>query len=169
MIHWIGAVLIVCSCTTVGFAMALAQRREEEALRQMIQAMETMRCELQYRLTPLPELCRRCGVKRTSLVGVILWQLSEELEHQINPDVPSCMYAVLARHGQLPPRLRNALEQLGGSLGTYDEAGQIAGLQAVRDSCIREAEQMAEGREYRLRSYQTLGLCAGAALAILLV
>ena len=49
-------------------------------------------------------------------------------------------------------------------------------VQAIHDHCHidfncedAELEQMAEGRDTRLRSYQTLGLCAGAALAILLV
>ena len=55
------------------------------------------------------------------------------------------------------------------SMGRFDVKGQIQGLEAVRSYCRGELENMAVNREARLRSYQTLGLCTGAALAILFV
>ena len=57
-IKLIGAALIIAGCDGVGFSMAAAHRREESALRQLIGALDYMGCELQYHLTPLPELCR---------------------------------------------------------------------------------------------------------------
>jgi len=47
--------------------------------------------------------------------------------------------------------------------------GQLKGLESVRQECRRQVETLSYNRDARLRSYQTLGLCAGAALAILFV
>lgn len=161
--------LIIGSCGTLGFAMAASQRREEASLRQMIQVLEYMQCELEYRLTPLPELCRKACYEKKGWVCQVLIKLSEELECQISPDVSSCMYAALLTCPEIPGSIKKAFQLLGTTLGNFDVQGQIHGLESVRDYCKREVEEMSSGREHRLRSYQTLGLCAGAALAILFV
>ena len=56
-----GALLVICGCGGMGFSIAAASKREEAALRQLIGALDFMECELQYHLTPLPELCRQAG------------------------------------------------------------------------------------------------------------
>ena len=79
------------------------------------------------------------------------------------------MRAALAICPEIPKRVRQAFEIMGSSLGRFDMEGQIKGLEAVRGFCRRELEGLSQNRDSRLRSYQTLGLCAGAALAILFV
>lgn len=166
---WIGAAFVVAGCGCVGFSMASAYRREENALRQLIAALDFMQCELQFRLTPLPELCRRAGAERSGCVGQVLRQLASELESQIAPDAESCMHAALSVCRELPARVGQAMKILASSLGRFDLEGQLSGLEAVRSYCRRELDTLSVGREARLRSYQTLGLCAGAGLAILFV
>lgn len=165
----IGALLIVVGCGGFGFSITASFKREEIALRQLIAALDYMQCELQYRLTPLPDLCRQASEESKNTIGKFLLYLANELESQISPDVSSCVHAALACSGNLPDRVVNALELLGSSLGRFDAEGQIRGLEAVRTYCRGELDAMAVNRDVRLRSYQTLGLCAGAALAILFV
>lgn len=165
----IGAVLIIVACGGFGFATASAFRKEEAALRQLIGALDYMQCELQFRLTPLPELCHLAGSEQRGIIGDFLVTLSEELTTQISPDVTGCMESTFSKFPGLPVRIRKALELLGASLGRFDAAGQISGLEAVRSYCRGELEAMSADRENRLRSYRTLGLCAGAAIAILFV
>jgi hypothetical protein len=47
--------------------------------------------------------------------------------------------------------------------------GQLQGIASVHSACERTLEQLSNNREMRLRSYQTLGLCVGAALVILFI
>ena len=169
MLHWIGALLIIVSCAAIGFSMAAAHRKEETALRDLLQALEYMASDLQFRLTPLPELCRKAAASPKNAVGKVLKTLSAELEHQICPDVSSCMHAALFRCSDIPASLRNAFELLGNSLGQFDLDGQLRGIASVTAQCRMELERLSCNRDTRLRSYQTLGLCAGAALAILLI
>lgn len=166
---WIGAALVVAGCGRVGFSMASAHRKEEHALRQLIAVLDFMQCELQFRRTPLPELCRQAGSECRGIVGQVMMQLSRELESQISPDAESCMRAALSLCRELPARAGQALQILGASLGRFDMEGQVSGLEAARSYCRRELEALGLNRETRLRSYQTLGLCAGAGIAILFI
>ena len=56
-IKLMGAILVFTGCGGFGFAMASAHRREEQALGQLMLALEFMECDLSCRLTPLPQLC----------------------------------------------------------------------------------------------------------------
>ena len=166
---WIGAILILCGCGGCGFSMAAMEVREEKGLRRMISALDYMTCELQYRLTPLPELCRLTGSDIGGSVGAAFIKLGEELEAQVSPDVHSCMAAVLAENSWLPKSVLQAFSELGQTLGRFDLTGQLMGLEAVRAGCRNRLGELTGNKTQRLRSYQTLGLCAGAALAILLL
>ncbi len=166
-IKWIGALCVIAGCGGFGFSLAAAHLREERALRQLISALDLMACELQYRLTPLPDLCRLAGEDAKGCVQTVLFALSNELEAQISPDVATCMCAALNTSGDIPPCTREQLLLLGRSLGRFDLPGQLKGLDAVRSTCRSKLESLTVNKEPRLRSYQTLGLCAGAALAIL--
>ena len=99
----------------------------------------------------------------------MLTELARELENQITPEASSCMYAALSRNEHLPPAAAEAMRMLGTSLGRFDLQGQLQGLEQVRVFCRGALDQMACGRDQRIRGYQTLGVCAGAALAILFV
>lgn len=166
---WIGAVLIIMGCGGFGLRIAAMHRREEATLRRLVSALDLMECELQYHLTPLPELCQLAAKESRGCVRSVLLILSEELESQIAPDVESCMRSALSRVQDMPTGTRRALSELGTTLGRFDLAGQLKGLEAVRSECRRELERMTVNKDVRLRSYQTLGFCAGAAVAILLI
>lgn len=168
MWKWIGAMLVIGGCGAAGFSMAWAHRREERLLRSLKCALDFMACELQYRLTPLPELCRLAGRDQKNPVGQTLLRLSRELDSQVLPDVECCMNCSL-RDADLPKRLREGFRLLGQNLGRFDLQGQLKGMEMVRNFCDRELDALGKNREERLRSYETLGLCAGAALAILFV
>ena len=168
-IKWIGALLVIAGCGGVGFTMAASYKREEWCLRALLRALDFMTCELQFRLTPLPELCCTAGKECGGPAGQALTALALELESQISPDADSCMYAALSKMDDLPASTVDALHLLGKSLGRFDLEGQLQGIESVRSHCRRELANLEAGRDQRIRGYQTLGVCAGAALAILFV
>lgn len=169
MLKWIGAALVIAGCAGTGFSMAAAHRRREGELRHLMAALDYMQCELQYRLTPLPDLCRQTASQMSGSVRNLFRFLAEELEDQIAPDVQRCMCAAIARTADLSSDAVSVVESLGKTLGRFDLDGQIRGLESARQDCRRALECLTENRDVRLRSYQTLGLCAGAALAILFI
>ncbi len=164
---WLGAVIVIAACGGFGFKLAAAHRKEEQMLRQLVGVLDYMECELQYRLTPLPELCRQAAVEARGELSRLFVSLSQALEDQTSAEVAVCMDSVLSRCQDLPALTCNALGQLGQTLGRFDVDGQLKGFDAVRRECRRLLEGLERNKEIRLRGYQTLGLCAGAALAIL--
>ena len=83
-------------------------------------------------------------------------------------DIAGCINALLGTV-DLPRRVRKNVRQLGASLGRFDLEGQLQGLEAVRQQCCADLKELEENREQRLRCYQTLTVCTGTALAILLI
>ena len=167
-IKWIGAVLVILSCSGCGFSMAAACKREEAMLVRLLHILEFMESELEYRQTPLPTLCRLAGENAGNLKRV-LDHLARELESQISPNAACCMDAALAQCRDLPRSVRSLFEQLGSCLGCFDLNGQMRELEAVRHHCEQALEQLRLHQNQRIRTYQTLGICAGIALAILLI
>ena len=169
IIKWIGAVLVIGCCGSVGFGMARRYRTEETMLQALETILSEMTSEIQYRLTPLPVLCRTASEHCNGTMRKVFCTFAEELEAQVAPDVCRCMSAALSRNPGLPPISAELLEQFGNTAGRYDLDGQLSGMKYLQEVCSRNLQQLRENRDVRLRNYQTLGLCAGAALAILFV
>lgn len=164
-----GGALIVAACGGYGLALAAGYRQREKELESLAQLLSLMENQLSYQLTPLPELCRQAGKEEGGIVGEVFRNLARELEGQSAPRVAECMALAIAASRPLPPGLRPILLRLGKSLGRFDLPGQLRGLQSARQQCAAQLESLRADREPRLRSYRTLGLCAGAALVILLL
>lgn len=166
---WIGAIFVLVSCGGFGFSIAHSYRHRERLLHQLLNALEMMASELEYRLTPLPELSRKAARDTRGVLRDVFLNLVRELDWQSEPDAGSCMLAAIEKCPDLPACLKRPLRLLGQSLGRFDLPGQLQGLKSVQDACRRELARLENNRDARLHSYQTLGLCAGAALVILFV
>ena len=163
----LGAVFVITGAGGFGFAMASAYRRTEQAFRQYLIALDYLECDLSFRLTPLPQLCRSAANAANGPVRALFLQLEQELECQIYPDVRSCTRAAIALTPCIPKELAEQFSDLGTTLGEFDLPGQLKGIRAAQERAHSYLNTLSSNRSGRLRSYQTLGLCAGAALAIL--
>lgn len=169
MIHLWGAILVILGCGSIGFLTAASHRNEEKSLRQFISALDHMENEIQYDLTPLPELCRRTALITDGALSKAFLCLASELDNQISPDVKTCVTASLEKCKNLPKLTRTAMELLGNTLGIFGLEGQLTGLESVRAESKRLLDIHISNQDARLRSYQALGICAGAAIAILFI
>lgn len=168
-IKWFGAALILAGCGGFGLTMAAGIRQQVRMLTELGQILDFFEAELQYRLTPLPELMAQAAVESRGVLKKIFRELSVNLKKQECSDAVSCMDTVLEHYDDLPVRVRKHLRHLGHSLGKYDLPGQLRGLQSVRGACMNDLLRLQNNSDVRQRSYQTLALCAGSALVILFV
>ena len=168
-LKWIGIVMIISGCGGVGFLMAYHAKREIRLLRQLMSALEYMKCELAYRLSPLSELIRKAGNLQDGCISSVLLSFAEELDAQISPDVVSCMESTITKRADLPQSVNRLLRQLGKILGMFDLEGQQKSLDSLKEECHLALRELDDNKAMRTRGYQTLGLCAGAALAVLLI
>lgn len=169
ILKWFGAAFIIGSCGGFGLFLVYEKLREEQMLKQLQYAVDFMVSEIQFRLTPLSGLCRSAAQGTGYSIHRVFIQLAEELDNQISPDAASCMNAVLAECSDLPKSVYREFVQIGKSLGLFDLPGQVAALEAVSKNCAQDLQVLQNGKENRLRSYRTLGFCAGIALAIIML
>ena len=167
MIKILGTAAVIAGCSGFGFSLAWAAGRECAMLRHLIKAIQEMQWELKYRLTELPELCRLAGTRAGGSVGEIFEEMAGKLERREVVDISASFLSELSQR-ELPRCVRRNMKQLAQSLGRYDLEGQLQGLEMVRQQCRKDLEALESDRSDRMRSYQTLAVCAGAALAILL-
>ncbi len=168
-IKWIGAILVIVSCGCYGFSMAASCRREEGMLTRLLHILEFMESDLEYRLTPLPQLCREAAGQGTGVLKRVFEHLAMELENQISPNAGCCMDVALSKVRDMPQSVYSVLSDFGRCLGHFDLNGQLRELKAVKLQCRQKPEDLHAHRDQRIRSYQTLGICAGIALAILFI
>ena len=164
-----GAIIIIGCSLYFGLQYAAGLTLEIGYLKKLICAIDYMSCELQYKLTPLPDLCRQTAGECSGHLKALFMDFADELDNQVSPNVKLCMSCVLARHGAIPKTTRKCLEHFSSSMGRFDLKAQIRALEAVRIMCRKHVEDLENGKETRVRIYKTLGICAGAAVVILLV
>ena len=169
LLKWIGGLCILIGCGSTGFMISARQIREERCLRTLMNVLDYMTCELEYRLTPLPELFRKASLQASGCLSQFFTILSQELEDQISPDVSNCVNASLSRIPSMPEQCGHCLRSLGMSLGRFDIDGQLKEINSVKLQCKELLDKHCQNKEQRYRSYQTLGICAGAGLAILFI
>lgn len=166
---WIGSILIIIASGGFGIMIAVNYKREISVLKQLISALDYMECELQFRMYALPELCRLTANECDGVIRHVFSKLAIELEDQISPDVASCLRTVLTQVPNIPQQTMECFRYLGDCLGRFDLNGQLKGLETVRQECRTKLSKLSANSDIRARSYQTIGLCAGAAIVILLI
>ncbi len=166
-IKWIGALLVIAACGAMGIKMSMAYIKQERQLEQLLASMHYIKCELQYRLTPLSQVVYQCSVQTTGALRSFYQNLQKELDTQISPNAQYCMRSALTKSNDLFPSTAAVLRRLGETLGAFDLDGQLIGIEEASAFCRETIDNMKKNRTDRIRNYQTLGLCAGAALVIL--
>lgn len=164
-----GAILVMFGCAGFGIMIAATHRNETTSLRDFLSVLNMMECELRYRLTPLPELCRLAATASHRTMRSAFMALANELEDHVSPNVENCMIAALHKTRDMPKLTLDMMKLLGRSLGRFDLEGQLKGLESVKSEANRVLESYTKNQDVRLRCYQTLGICAGAAIAILFI
>lgn len=165
----VGAVCIIISCLGFGMMISCHHKKEVRSLRCLINALCFMENELQFRMPALPDLCRQTAAECKGSIRNLFLNLSDELDNQISPDVKHCMDLALYRTSDIPNETKKCLLMLGSGIGRFDLTGQLRTLESVRKECSEKLEKLLVNSDNRLRSYQTLGLCGGTALIILLL
>ena len=166
----LGAVLICVCCGWFGFSLSAAHKREERYLKQLISSIEYMQCEIQCRLSSLPDLCRQAAsICKKGAVCDFWSAFGRELNQQISAEVQPCLLAALDNSPELTTKTRECIASMGKDLGKFDVDGQISALESSKLFCKDQLDKHCAGKDEQRRSYQTLGICAGAALVIILI
>ena len=170
MIRWLGFLLIVCGTSAIGIQMAGGVHRAVRFFQDMQTALDRMSREISYHLTPLAQLTQTVAQDLTEPVNALISAFGSRLLSA--PEEPMQMHMLEAMKScgaAVPQEARRILMTLSGSLGRQDVSAQVSAL----ETASREIEAVRKDYENRqktqCRSYETLGVCAGLAVAILFI
>lgn len=165
----IGSGFVLLGCTGFGFLFAGSVKRECRTLRQLIAALEFIICEINYRMTPLPELFRLTSSICSGVLGRLFLSIANELDKHTSSNADICVQTALKKHPDLPKSVGKCITLLGQTIGSFNIAGQIKLLEAVKAEASRLLKIANDNQENKLRCYKMLGLSAGAALVIIFI
>jgi len=168
-LRMMGVAMIIVGCGSFGFSIANGYRREVRMLNMLSRIMEDMICQLRYRMTALPELFLLASDGCRGQLHQILALVAQNLQAQSYPDAAGCMESALAAVPGLPESVKRNLQILGEGMGRFDAVGQLSCMESVKQLAMRDLAGLSSGLDGKVRACRTLGLCTGAALAILLI
>ncbi|MBQ7566306.1 MAG: stage III sporulation protein AB [Oscillospiraceae bacterium] len=163
MIRWLGFVLIVCGASTCGVLLGFGVKREQLICSSLLTVLNRMKWELQFRLTPLPELFRFAAESAQEPVSGLFMRISDQISK--SPGVP------LEPNGlhTLPREIADVLSDLFRDLGRQDIKSQTAVLELAISRIRLISQDLTQTGRERSRVYRTLGVCAGISLAVILI
>ena len=171
MLKLIGLSLILAASGAVGAGLAGTVKRQQAQTLALIDALLRIRHELQYRLTPLPEIFSALGGGRNREIADFFSRFAAGLSSAQTCTVGyACRRALAQTHGLcLSGTARGTLLSLFDSLGKYDLDGSVQALDLALSRLREEAKALQSGAAARCKTYLTLGICTGLAVAVILI
>ena len=169
IIKTLGAICIFGVCGGFGWMLAYAKKKEIDLIEQFIRILLRLENEIHYHLKSIPDIFRHISAEEKGELSEFLLQTAVEMENQIQPDVARCMAVSATGLAGMPNSIIKLIENLGNELGRYEVEGQISGIEQVRMRAEELRNELSRDRIRRIRGYQTLGLCVGAALVIIFI
>lgn len=169
ILRWIGAMLVLGACGWMGFSMANGCIGQVRCLKQLKRGLELMSCQIEYRRTEMPELCEILDAACPGPIGLLFRELGMELRSGNGNDMAAAMALAVERTPELSKEAGGILLELGRSLGKLNLEGELRSLAEASRETSRLLEESEKEQAGRIRSFRALGVCGGAALAILLL
>lgn len=169
MLRTVGIVLVLCGAIGFGAGRAVRYYRQAGQLRDLQNALELLRCEMNYTLLPLPKLCDLTAKRVGGAVGEYFAAFGRLLDEGHGRQSASQGAFERTRRLELPPDAEMVLLELCGGIGRYDLEGEnrLLRLSAER---IEAAVVRTEAEKKPLaKSSVVLGICTGLAIVILAV
>lgn len=168
MLKLIGVIFVVVGSTGTGITMAWGVKRALETARQFRAALERMKNEIACNRTALPELMALLASEGDRL-SPLFTQMAEQLHLRREASVYAIVRKCLNAVPPLPVEVARILLDLAPGLGQYDVQCQLYALDLASTQTQALIDRFQSEQKGRVKSYCTLGLCAGLALAIMLL
>ena len=163
----IGLIFIVAASSSVGFGMALSIQKERNLLLQMQRALQILRNEIAFCGTPLPQAFALVAAACSGYLECVFSDAAKQMDKH-RWMTPACvMEQVMSNHRETA--VSEILQELAAGLGNYDLQAQ---LDSICNADVRAAELLQKTEQdgkAKAKIYETLGICGGLSVAILLI
>ena len=169
MTRYLGAIMVIFGCGSIGFLIAKRLLYEISSVRSLISTLEYWENALTYHHTTIPELCRIAHTIDSSEIGEFFKILGEQLDAHGSGNASHCIESTLLQCRDIPASTQKLIKQLARGLGEFDLNGQLLIFRSVLHEANIILEALSSNLNVRLRSYRTLGICAGVAISVLII
>lgn len=169
MLKWLGCILVIFGAGGFGIGKTVRFYRQLRQLNELLRALELLKCEMNYTLLPIAELCKLTAERLNGTTGDFLFCYAEALEQDMTR-AKAAQTAVSETKGLcLAPEAQMALLELFGNLGRYDLEGENRLLELTRKRLENSLREWETEKKPLAKGYAVLGICTGIALVILLI
>lgn len=168
MLKILGSILVLVSAGGFGFCKTMRFYKQVRLLRSFKNALELLKCEMNYTLMPVPKLCRLIAARTDKAVCRFLRRYADGLETEGMTREKAAARA-MEEGIDLPNDAQMALLELFGSLGRYDLSGENQLLQLTAHRLGAALERFDREKRPMAKGYAVLGVCTGMALVILFI
>lgn len=163
----IGVIFVILSAGSVGFQMAAALRRKSGLLRELEDALRLMRSEIDVYGTPLPQVFAAMAASTDGTLEALFSCIAKDMD--ANRWVTPSDAVRLALQNVEDDNIGSVLLPLSKMLGKYDIEAQLQGINSALLQTSQKITDLEQERKLKSKTYRTLGICAGLAVAILLL
>lgn len=169
MIRGLGAVLVLGGCGFLGWILGQRASQRTALLRQLTRALEQLRREVGFHLTPLPELLERLAEGEGGTVGTFFHRCAQGAASPEEGISVAWRTAVEDLTPDIGAEAARCMDRLGQALGRWDalREGELLTAAVEELDSLRERSEQTARQEGRL--YRSLGITLGALVVILLI
>lgn len=169
MLKTIGILMILTASGGFGIGKAAQFYKTVRQLREFRSAIEILKCEINYTLLPLPELCTITANKLSGAPAEFWRKFGTLVQQGVNRERAAAQALEDARGLVLPNDAKMAILELCSALGRYDLDGENRVLQLTGHRLTSALERCDADKKAQAKSYAALGICTGIAIVILMI
>lgn len=170
MIRWVGFILIVFGGAASGVLLAADVRRSLRQCRAVQNVLAYMKAEIEFHLTPLDEITKQVSAMMPHPLSAIFQSVSRDIRRMPGVPAGSLMRRALnVQRSKLAPELHGILAELFELLGKQDVLAQVRAVTLAEARLEQEIRRIDTEKKDRCRTYRTIGICAGLAIAVVLI
>lgn len=165
-------VLIVISCTLIGFLYGENYRRRVVELNEIQRAVVQLQNEIMYTYTPLPEAIRSVSIKSIYPLNDFFMLIYELLsENRVESVYEAFRYAVNSKKQCLALKKEdiNILTDMAKTLGQADIDGHRRVFELTNDTLKKRIGEAESSMQKNVKMFRSIGFCIGAMLVIMLI
>lgn len=165
--RWIGITLIIVSTGSVGFGLSRSLQRRCMLMHQLLKALDILKNEIHFCATPLPQAFALMAVSVPPPLETVFSHAARQMDKHRWMTPYAAMEQALQQTQDA--YIGAVLLSLSAQLGEYDTQAQLHGIALAQEQARDLLQQLEKERSLRSRTYETLGICTGLAVAILLL
>lgn len=163
----LGILFVIATAGSAGFRIAGEGRKSCDMMRQLLSALQILRNEIAFCGTKLPKAMALMAVPCRDQLEAVLANTAREMDKcaWMTPLDALKRCTKDCKNEPFVPILTDLMTRL----GTYDTQAQLQSVDLAREQCEERLCLLEQENRKKGKLYETLGICAGVAVSILLI